>query len=218
MWSGLLPDGVVTEWGDPAAGAAPLLEEEAPYVERAVEKRRAEFAKGRECARRALSRLGLGVEASTALHVGPRREPLWPARVVGSITHTQGHCAAAVGWAEGYLGIGIDVELELGLPNELIDRVCSSVERQRLDLLGDLGPGVAARLIFSAKEAVYKCQFPSTQAFLGFKDVALRVDPAGTFEVEVLTTRVPSLLSRRMFGRWRRTQGFLLATAWITRP
>jgi 4'-phosphopantetheinyl transferase EntD len=215
MWSGLLPDGVVTEWGDPAAGAAPLLEEEAPYVERAVEKRRAEFAKGRECARRALSRLGL--EATMALHVGPSREPLWPERVVGSITHTQGHCAAAVGWAQGYLGIGIDVELELPLPDELIARVCSSIERQRLDSLGELPPGVAARLIFSAKEAVYKCQFPSTQAFLGFMDVALRVDPAGSFEVEVLTTRVPSLGSRRMFGRWRRAHGFLFATAWMTR-
>lgn len=215
MWSGLLPDGVVTEWGDPAAGAAPLFLEEAAYVERAVEKRRAEFAKGRECARRALSRLGL--EARIALHVGPSREPLWPERVVGSITHTQGHCAAAVGWAEEYLGIGIDVELDLALPSELVERVCSSMERQRLDSLGDLAPGVAARLIFSAKEAVYKCQFPSTQTFLGFQDVALLVDPAGSFEVEVLTTRVPSLASRRMFGRWRRAQGFLLATAWMTR-
>src|SRR5260370_20887260 len=74
-----------------------LLPEEEHLVAKAVAKRRREGTNARTCARRALARLGI---AETAIRRGAKGEPLWPAGVVGSITHTTGYFAAAVAQAD----------------------------------------------------------------------------------------------------------------------
>ena len=72
---GLFPEGVVTVWGDPSEPSEPLFPEEEALVARAISKRKLEFAKGRECARRALASFGRG---KAILLSGSHREPLWP--------------------------------------------------------------------------------------------------------------------------------------------
>jgi 4'-phosphopantetheinyl transferase EntD len=62
---------------------SPLYPEEAVHVERAVEKRRRDFALGRACARRALA--VLDDRPPTAILVGEERAPVWPEGIVGSI-------------------------------------------------------------------------------------------------------------------------------------
>ena len=64
-----------------------LYPEEAMAIERAVDKRRAEFTRGRACAREALSELGVPPQP---IPVGTHRQPVWPLGVVGSITHCKG--------------------------------------------------------------------------------------------------------------------------------
>jgi len=75
-----------------------LFPEEEMLVARATEKRRQEFTAGRECARSALS--ALGVQAAPILR-GYRGAPQWPDGIVGSIAHCAGYCAAAVARAQG---------------------------------------------------------------------------------------------------------------------
>ena len=72
-------------------------------LDKAVQKRKAEFLAGRYCARAALAQL----DGSLAVNIGigANREPLWPPGFVGSITHPWlrvGHrCAPGAGTRPG---------------------------------------------------------------------------------------------------------------------
>ena len=87
-----------------------LFPEEAALVERATDKRRQEFAAGRERAREALAALDLG---KTPILRGFRGAPQWPPGIVGSITHCAGYCAAAVARAEDLAAIGLDADITI---------------------------------------------------------------------------------------------------------
>src|SRR3954468_19316362 len=147
MFDDALPSDFAVEWGDPREPSLPLFPEESQPVAAAVDKRRLEFGRGRQCARAALRRLGL---SDGPLLTGQQREPLWPTGVVGSITHTDELCVAAVAWQRSYAGVGIDVEPFAPVSLAVAKRVASEAE---MNALGSLPPLLAARLIFSAKEA-----------------------------------------------------------------
>ena len=104
----LLPDPVASEYTRVLDGAEDLFAQEAVAVDRAVPRRRAEFAAGRRCARAALARIGI---PPAPLLRGEDREPLWPDGAVGSITHCAGYVAAAVAATEVMLSVGIDAEV-----------------------------------------------------------------------------------------------------------
>ena len=223
MLQGLFPDDVTIAWGDPHEPSAPLFPEEEALVRSAIPKRQREFAKGRECARRALASLGHG---DVMVLAGERREPLWPSDVVGSITHTEGLCAVAVARSERYLGVGIDAEPAEPLSPELARRVCQVDEAEALAGLSELAEDVAFRLVFSAKEAVYKCVFPAAKRFLGFGDVRVRFENA-TFRARLLVDAPPFRAGCALDGRWRRIgrgdaspkgeAAHLVTAAWIPR-
>jgi len=184
-------------------------------VARAVGKRRAEFTTVRTCARIALGRLGL---PPAPLLSGPKREPLWPAGVVGSITHCDGYRAAAVARASEVAAIGIDAEPHDPLPAGILDRVTLPAERAHL---ADLPSGVHwDRLLFSAKESVYKTWFPLTRRWLGFEEAALLLAPGprperGTFTADLLVDTPPVVGGRpvrTLRGRYA-VSGGLLGTA-----
>ena len=163
-----------------------LHAEEQKVLGDAVPKRRMDFIAGRTCARTALELLGS--EVSPILR-GPNREPLWPADIVGSITHCEGYCAAAVSYKRKYLGIGIDAEINQALPDGIIDIVSLPEERQLLDQLLPRNRNWD-RLLFSIKESVYKVWFPIQGSWLGFEDVIVKIDPSiSAFEAYV--QRVP---------------------------
>jgi 4'-phosphopantetheinyl transferase EntD len=214
MLGTLLPEDVVTEWSDPRLPAAPLFPEEERLVERAVPKRRNEFAKARECARLALARLGV---RDFPLLSGPDREPLWPAGIVGSLTHTDGFCGVAVAHSARYVGIGIDAEPAQPLREELVERICTPRERSALVELRWMHWLEAARLVFSIKEAVYKCQFPSSRQFLGFHDVELELSESGSFLATLLVPAPPFAERAPFAGTWARREGLLLAATWLER-
>jgi 4'-phosphopantetheinyl transferase EntD len=63
-------------------------------------------------------------------------------------------------------------------------------------MLGDLAARFPAthwdRLLFSAKESVYKAWFPLTGRWLGFEDAHLTIDPAAaTFTASLLVEDAP---------------------------
>ena len=213
----ILPASVVSAeaFTDPADVA--LFPEEAAAVARAVDKRRREFATGRNCARVALSRLGV---PPVPIVRGERGAPVWPAGIVGSITHCDGYRGVAVARDRDVLTVGIDAEPNEPLPNGVLDSVSLAAERTRLAQLDAAVPGVCwDRLLFSAKESVYKAWFPITGRWLGFEeaDVTIHLDGGG-FEARLLAaparTPVPAGRSplTRFTGRWLVSRG-LIATA-----
>jgi 4'-phosphopantetheinyl transferase EntD len=214
VFDGLFPlDVCSVSTGSGRAPPAPLPEEQR-LVELAVAKRQREFAMGRACAHAALERLGIhGVPILS----GARREPLWPDGVVGSISHTDGMCAAAVASASKYQGIGIDLEPDRPLPPEIASAVCSKEELVALERTLAFDPLLIARLVFSAKESVYKCQYPSTQAWLGFDDVQIRLAASGELSVQACRIAGQDDWPGRLRGRWKREAGFLVVAAWLTR-
>jgi len=209
MFDDLLPADFAVEWGDPGQPSLPLFPEEQALVATAVEKRRLEFARGRQCARAALRRLGL---PDTPLLTGREREPLWPSDVVGSITHTSGMCLAAVARRERYTGVGIDVEPASPLEPRLARRVATEVE---MNALGSMAPLLAARVIFSAKESFYKCQFYLSRQFLDFDAVEIELEARGDFSLRLLVDAGPLAAGTRFRGRWRQTDGFLCTAMFL---
>ena len=191
---------------------------EGHLIARAVPGRRGEFVTGRRCAREALGRLGF---PPAPILAGPRREPLWPPGVVGSITHCTGFRAAAVSPATALASLGIDAEPHGPLPPEVPDAVTTGHEPRILDDLWRRDPSIHwDRLLFSAKESVYKAWYPLTARWLGFEDAELTFDPdAGTFRARILidgtrTDAGPPLT--HLSGRYLVTRG--LAVTAVTVP
>ena len=187
------PDVAVAETDDPRE--TPLPPEEAAAVEGAAEKRRREFAAGRSCARLALGELGL---SDAIIPRNPDRTPAWPDGMVGSISHTSGHCAAAVARDRRIVAVGIDVEGRTPLKDGIVRRICSEDERAHLAALGDHPVEVWAKLVFSAKESFFKAYFPREHVGLGFREAEVEIDPAGEgFRLCMCNEDKPALAGRR---------------------
>lgn len=210
----ILPASVVAveSFGD--IPEATLFPEEEAVISGALESRRREFATGRACARAALARVG---QSAVAVVPGPGGAPQWPEGIVGSISHCAGYRVAAVAPATAVVSLGIDAEPDEPLPNHgMLEVIASYDERDRLGQLAATTPGVSwDRLLFSAKESVYKAWFPLTQRWLGFESADVVIDaPKATFTARLL---VPGPLANGsrltlLRGRWLLSHG-LLATA-----
>jgi len=176
---------------------AVLFPAEAALLANAVAKRRQEFTAVRHCARLALAELGV---APAPILPGVRGAPVWPDGIVGSMTHCVGYRAAAVGRASQVGGLGIDAEEHGPLPDGVLSLVSSAGERAHLAELASAHPEVHwERLLFSAKESVYKVWSPRTGEWLGFEEAEVSFDPVGeTFTARVL---VPGPLPT-MTGRY----------------
>ncbi|MFF9281300.1 4'-phosphopantetheinyl transferase family protein [Streptomyces griseosporeus] len=224
----LLPGSVVTvearlDEGDTADLEAGLHPEEAALVARAVTKRRREFAVVRSCARRAMVKLGVPPQPVLS---GDRGAPRWPRGLAGSMTHCDGYCAAALVRATDLASLGIDAEPHGPLPEGVGPAVTLPAERDRLRRLAAARPEIQwDRLLFSAKESVYKTWFPLTGKWLDFSEADIELwaddpDPGGAAGAHGgLRARLlvpgPTVAGRRVpafEGRWTVQQG-LVATA-----
>jgi enterobactin synthetase component D / holo-[acyl-carrier protein] synthase len=175
----LFADGALAYQTRDMFGADTLQPQETQYLARAVPKRIHEFAAGRACARAGLSQLGFGI---VALPMGADRAPQWPAGATGSITHTEGFCAAVVATSTHIRALGLDAERADCVKPHLWRRICTPEELATLLASDAQAALAAATLIFSAKEAFYKCQYTLTRQWLGFADLSLDVR-AGEFTV-----------------------------------
>ncbi|MET7754440.1 4'-phosphopantetheinyl transferase superfamily protein [Streptomyces sp. NPDC005389] len=198
--AGLLPPWAA---GAEALGPGPLpwlyAEEDEQLAEGVVDARWTEFATARMCARRAL--LGLGAVPGPLLR-GSRGEPLWPAGVVGSITHRAGYRAAVVGPADATVALGIDAEPAVALRPGVLRRIVLPAEHARLAALPSV-PGLPwETLLFCAKEAAYKAWYPLARVPLGFHSAEVRFHP----ERSAVTVRpvavppVPGRANSRPYG------------------
>jgi len=120
--------GVVAACGRVADHTASLLAAERVGLGRMAEVRRAEYSSGRRVARQALGLLGIADCSVTARG----RLPVWPAGVVGSITHSRTLALAMVGRDGDVAGIGVDLEQESRVNERVATRVLVPAERESL--------------------------------------------------------------------------------------
>jgi 4'-phosphopantetheinyl transferase EntD len=195
-----------------------LFPAEEAVVRTALERRRREFATGRDCAHRALEQIG---RQPQAIPTGPRGQPQWPPGIVGSITHCTGYRACAVAEASDVAAIGIDAEPHEPVSDNLLAYIAFGEEIVRLRELRHSAPDIQwDRLLFSAKESVYKVWFPLSRCWLGFEDARVEIDPdEGTFLARLLVPG-PSFAGGELTtlsGSWLVRDGLVLtAIALVT--
>lgn len=215
MIAELLPSMVACVETTEDAPEETLLPAEAARVAQAVAKRRREYATVRHCARQALAQLGL-----PPVPILPRQRgaPSWPDGVCGSMTHCQGYRAAAVARQEHLHALGIDAEPHGPLPDGVGDLVLRPEEHDRLAAFAAQVPGVYAdRLLFSAKESVYKAWYPLAERWLGFEDASLTFRADGTFAARILIDppEVAGVALSSFHGRWGVTEALVLTAVTV---
>lgn len=173
--SRLFPKTVVTAETTVFPPIGVLHPAELRYVRDAVRHRKREYAAGRACARAGLAELGI---SDVTLLSGDDRLPIWPPGIAGSITHTNSYCAAAIVPTDLARSIGLDAEPNEPLDPELFPYVCSPSELLWLGARArsEQDQGRLAKLLFSIKEAVFKCQYPITRRYLEFDEVQVILD------------------------------------------
>ena len=203
----LLPPDVAVATAAVSARTEGLLPAEAAAATGMAPLRRAGFAAGRHCARRALHDLGA---EPVAIPVGPARAPRFPPGFCGSITHAGGIAAAAV--RRGGAPLGIDLEEAADLPDEVFDRVCAVPEA--VVAPAGLGAGLWGRVVFSAKESVYKCLAPAVGRFIDFAEVRV-ASVTGNRIVVAPATDAPDLAPvTGIEVRFGLREGLVLTAAW----
>lgn len=137
--------------------------------------RKEHYRSGRICAGEVLSKLGtLG---QPVLRDPQTREPLWPEGISGAITHSGKWAAAAAGKTSDVSGIGIDLEdLERQVDSRISRHVCIPEEQKWLQECGEDFLEQNLKIIFSAKESIFKAFFPYTRTYLHFHDARILME------------------------------------------
>ena len=144
---------------------------EAAIVAKAIDKRKREFATGRHLAKQALAHFGVH---HVELVNHQDRAPIWPEPVYGSISHCDTRAIVAV--TPKHIGtVGIDIEHRAELKRDLWKTVFLASEIAELDEFESSIRGRMALVLFSAKEALYKAQYPLTQTYMGFHELEVRL-------------------------------------------
>ena len=175
--------------------------------------RRAEYVTVRHCARSALASLAI---PPAAILDDDKGAPIWPDGVIGSLTHCRGYRAAAVARRDSLAALGIDAEPAEALPPGVLARISSEAERGRIAYLTSQDGDVPwDRLLFSAKESVYKAWHPLTRRPLGFHDVDVALRPDGQGSV-VFLVAMPEAAARLDWHLVWAVDGAVITTAVCT--
>ncbi|MCA6104582.1 4'-phosphopantetheinyl transferase family protein [Bradyrhizobium australafricanum] len=144
-----------------------LYASEVMSMGRAVAKVRRESAAARVAARTLLGQLGFPPRAILKTRSGV---PIWPAGVIGSLAHHDTVAAAAIAGTKSIAALGVDIEPNEPLPENLIELIATPHEQRMYDL-----HTLKRRDLFVLKEAVYKACFPMDRQFLDFQDVEIDI-------------------------------------------
>ena len=117
------------------------------------------------------------------------RSPIWPAGFVGSLSHSDDWVWGCVARKTDVLSIGIDTELiaSNAIRQDVEDTIATDSEWHLVGQLG-LSPEETFTLVFSAKEAFYKCWYPLVKTYFDFFDVEIVALTPSTFSLKTLST------------------------------
>jgi 4'-phosphopantetheinyl transferase EntD len=142
-------------------------------------------------ARALLTRLGAGAPAP--LTHSPTGAPIWPRGFVGSLAHDADFAVAVAARRGRLIGLGVDVEPAEPLPGDVVDLVLSAAERREA-----MDDGVKQRLVFVAKEAVYKALHPLDGAPREYEDIAIVLTEGRATSSDGRTLRLLTLAGERL--------------------
>lgn len=185
--------------------------EERAIVRGAVPVRQAEFSTGRMLAARGCRQLG--ASAAPILR-GEMNEPLWPGGVTGSITHTRDFCLVAVAPSKTLPRLGIDLEASQRSVGKLARLILRPDEQQVADDLWS-PPEDRVRLVFAAKESLYKAVHARAGRFIDFQEVRIDFGPGNdTFSATAPDDSDLNVLVKAGSGRYRVAENAVF-TAWF---
>ncbi len=101
----------------------------------------------------------------------PSGAPAWPDGITGSLAHDDEMAVAAVGPVSEIGSLGVDVEPAQPLPDDIFALVATHA-----DVTDAVDRHLAGRILFSAKEAVYKAVYPLDRRILGYEDITVDLD------------------------------------------
>lgn len=152
-------------FADPKSANNELLQAERDVALSMVPTRLREFAAGRAAAREALRAIN---HSPVAIPRAQDRAPVWPAGIVGSITHCDTACLSVVSHIEHWRSIGLDIEDDAPLHREAWPIILTESELTEVERLPRWRRARRVKLLFSIKEAVYKAQYPITGEIFDF--------------------------------------------------
>lgn len=155
----------------PTAYSIPV--EEFELVKTATNKRINEFSAGRFCAHKLLAASGMD---NGPILIGKHREPLWPAGIIGSITHSKDLAGAVLCPDDICTGIGFDIETIKPFNQAISKYICTPAEFEWLIEQKGRDSASLILLLFSIKESIFKCLFHATGYKYTFKDIQLAPD------------------------------------------
>lgn len=200
--------GVVLRAGDIADHLGTLFPEERSSIEKAIEKRQWEFSTGRALARDCMQALDLPPKPILR---GEKREPIWPDKLKGSITHAEALAVSAVATDGSLSSIGVDLEVAERVGEELFEKLFTPAELDRIHASDDTKNQLAG-MMFSAKEAGYKATYPLAGKFIGFKEAEVLVDwQAGRFTLSYVGKHEPNQIMEKADGFFLFLERFVLS-------
>lgn len=159
-----------------------------PGIAHSVPKRQAEYFYGRYLAQLAMQRLG---RPGADVAIGPAREPLWPAGLIGSISHSQQYAAAVAIPAGRRGGVGIDLE-HIVCADAQQALLATAISPRELDYLQglrlELPLNTLVTIVFSAKESLYKGAYATVRRFFDFSAAQLTVFDAANGRLSLTLT------------------------------
>ena len=192
----------------------PLPPESACLSPRAIDKRRREFAAGRHAAHQAMQMLDHPV---APVLLAKDRSPIWPDGLIGGLTHTRSCAVAVLGRHGAIRAVGVDAEEDTPLKDALLAEICS--DRERAWLATQTDPLRLAKLIFSAKEAAYKCQYRLSETLFGFDRFETEWDlPRGRFRACFTADTAPFEKGDVLRGRFAIGHGLIVTGTELRAP
>lgn len=186
--------------------------EEKDLISHAMGKRQGEFAAGRLCAKEALAKLGI---LDFPILKDEKGAPIWPEGISGSISHAKGCCAAVVVEVAKGESLGLDIEEVNRLTEDLWEYVFVPEEIEWLRKQGNQSQ-MWASVIFSAKEAFYKAQYPISLAWVGFQDVAIEIKSQGEeYIIRLLIDIEPWKKGKEFIGKYCFFSTYVVSGVWI---
>ena len=133
--------------------------------------RQAEFLAGRICAQRVMHALG---HTATTIGIGQQKEPLWPAGLVGSLSHTHNVATSVAQPGNRQSALGIDIErIRSGKTVDALVKRTMVAAEQRILAQSSLPFNTACTMLFSAKESFYKAFYPLVKQYFFFDTLQL---------------------------------------------
>jgi len=181
-----------------------------------LEKRDREFAVGRYCAQKSLQRLTPKADV-VDIPADVDRKPIWPEGIIGSISHSNHYAWAATAKLDAIKGIGVDTEITVDerTLRQVLKEITVEEELKFLKMI-DADVCRAFTVVFSAKESIFKCLYPTNEKFFGFHDVQMIAANESTVTFAQNPTN-PNFLTapRNLTVQYAVFQNDVFTTIWI---